>query len=188
MKTRITLTYLLFLAFVCTLSAQNSSSNHKRVTKFEVGYMMGGTPSNHYFAFNEGFSVNALHGVLLSKHFTVSGGLGFEELKEGNLMPMFLDVEAYSKSGKGYFNFRSGYSVAWSSRTVVNENYKYRGGFLFSVGYGFRVFQNPKFKVHFMPSYNFRQTRLNYLPGPDSDPYTAIRRIHLLSLKLAVTI
>ena len=62
MKTRTTLSFLLFLASIWTLSAQDSSSNNKRITKFEVGYMMGGTPSNHYFAFNEGFSVNALHG------------------------------------------------------------------------------------------------------------------------------
>lgn len=191
MKTTVIL--LLFsVLFTLDSAAQTTLTTNKktRYTKLEAGYTTGGTFSNHYFAMNDGLVLGLYHGVKLSDHFSVSLGVGFEHLKEGVLLPMMLDVEAYGVKRKGYFNFKAGYSLGWSSRTIINKDYNYKGGYLFSLGYGFQLFKNEKWKLDFLPSYNFRQTRLSYLPELDTvvTPYVAKRKIHLISFKIVVSI
>ncbi|MEO1518663.1 MAG: hypothetical protein AAFV95_26855 [Bacteroidota bacterium] len=181
----------MLLTMIGELSAQSTDknfTNKSRLTKFELAYQLGGTPRNHYFAYNDGIRLSLTHGIRLRPRFSLSAGLGYERLKEGELMPLMVDAQWTTPNGRTYWNFKMGHSIGWSHRSSVNPDYDYKGGYLFGLGYGSHLFQWEKLGLAFQASYNYRHTRLRYLPEPGGSPFTSHTRIHLVSFGFVVII
>ena len=174
---------IFFTSLLSTANAQKDANSKSRASKVELGYAFGGTPRYHYLASYSGFTGSLLHGLKLSDQFHLYAGLGLEKLSDRNILPLIADFDYYNKKGNQFLNAKTGYAFAWGTRTEVDNNYQYRGGFHFSIGYGFHLLTQSKFNLRFLAAYNYRDTKLRYQALPDSPIYEDASKTHLFSFK-----
>lgn len=184
------LTLLLFFSCFLLLQTkaqeQTTSPTKNSITKFELGYHFGGDFSNYYLAYHGGFGLGIFQGFKVSKQFSMHGGMGIEQLKDGILLPMMVDFDYYNKKQNRFINFKTGYSIGWNTTGVGNKAFKYKGGGLVSMGYGFKLFEKEKLQGSLLLSYNFRETHVQYQREENGEIIAANRTIHLLSIKTSL--
>lgn len=177
------------LSFICVplfLFAQTDSSKVKRVTKLETGYMFGGIINLNYFASNGAYAFSVGHGVRIIDQIQLIPSVGVERYQDGVLFPFYLDVNAYpNKNKRGFFDVKLGYSAGTNNRSVINIDYRYRGGAVFSVGYGADLYKSEKIKLTLAVSYNLRNAQITYRPFDDEERISSKFSYHLVGGRLA---
>jgi len=174
---------LLIASFSATVNAQSTFDSKSRISKIELGYSLGGTLRYHYVASYNGINVGLFHGYKLSDRFHLSGGFNIEKLSDRTILPLSADIDFYNKKGNQVFNIRAGYAAIWGTRAEVETNYKYKGGLQYSLGYGFQLFKTENWKLSFLASYNFRDTKLVYHSPAKGTNYEDPSKSHLISFK-----
>lgn len=148
--------------------------------------MFGGIVNLNYFASNGAYNFNVGHGVFLADQVALIPTVGVERYQDGILFPFFLDVSAYpNKNKRGFFELKLGYSAGTNNRSAVNIDYRYRGGAVFSVGYGANLYKSDKFKLTLALSYNLRNAKITYRPFDDEERITSKFSYHLLGGRIA---
>lgn len=182
-----------FMLIFCTLplflSAQEEEIQKvKRVTKVETGYMFGGIINLNYFASNGAFSLAAGHGVNIIDRLQIIPTIGVDRFQDGILFPFYADINAYMGKGKkGFVDFKIGYSLGTNKVANVNIDYRYKGGTIFSMGYGANLYKSEKIKLSMAITYNLRNAGITYRPYDDEDRITSRFSYHLVGGKIAAT-
>ncbi len=173
----------LITLFYFNFSFSQDDTDSKRTTKVEVGYLFGGTPSYHYLATYSGPTFSLFHGKELSDRLHLYGGFNFEKLTDRTILPVMIDFDYYNQKGNQFFNFNMGYAFAWSAHSETQTSYNYNGGLAFGAAYGVDLLVKEDWKLKFLFSYNYRDTKLTYQTNPDNIKYEDPSKTHLLSLK-----
>lgn len=145
----------------------------------EVGTLAGVEISRNTGDFKFAYAIRYTGAYVLSPHFNVGLGLGFEKYDDISLLPIFLDVHAFLKPrmNTSFFAFQLGYASGWHKEYKQLDNYDFKGGLLMEFDYGRRIpikeklnfniaigmkFQNSGIEINhiFLEDY---EERINYL-------------------------
>ena len=108
---------------------------------FETGLLLGGRINNENFVYESGYFAYLIADVQVSKKVYYGLGSGFNMLEDKTFIPVFVDFkgsfESFNKSSS-YFSCQLGYSIASYNDDFEYENVNYKGGIMFSPGFGYR--------------------------------------------------
>lgn len=180
--------FLLFFSMLPLLLFSQIEEEKKleRITKLETGYMFGGIINLNYFATNGAFSVAVGHGVNIADRIQFIPTVGVDRFQDGILFPFYADINAYMGKGKkGFLDFKLGYSLGTNKIANVNIDYRYKGGAIFSAGYGANLYKSEKIKLTIAVTYNLRNAGISYKPYANEDKITTRFSYHLFGGKIA---
>jgi hypothetical protein len=100
MNNKIPILLILFIITFGTISAQEKQSGKKTQSyqKLEAGYMFGGQAYNDNFSYNPGVQAHGVFGFHISNRFNIGFGLGYYQLTKERFLPIFAEVNGYTKS------------------------------------------------------------------------------------------
>ncbi len=177
---------ILYLIPFSLLAQETVVKKVERVTKVETGYMFGGILNLNYLAFNGAFSVAAGHGVKIVDRVQIIPTVGVDRFQDGILFPFYADINAYlGKGKKGFLDFKLGYSIGTNKIANINIDYRYKGGAVFSAGYGANLYKSDKFKLTMAFTYNLRNAGITYKPYDDAQKVSTRFSYHLIGGKVA---
>lgn len=167
MNNKIPILLILLIITFETISAQEKQSGKKiqSYQKLEVGYMFGGQAYNDNFSYNPGFQAHGVFGFDISKRFNIGFGLGYYQLTKERFLPIFAEVNGYTKSkGKisNLITMQLGYAPGWYNEQIGYSNYHYSGGIIFDAGFGLQIQINNNVSAYFKVSYRHQFAHISY--------------------------
>lgn len=177
----ITLLLTFCLLLTSDLSAQNDTTT-TRITQLEAGYLAGISGDGFFFVLNQGLGFSVAHGRQWTD-FTIMGGVGFEKLDDGNLLPIFLQIsKPVGKRKRTTFRLKGGYALGFRDTPVINQEYDFRGGWTLQPAVGFRLLQRSKIAVKTWVGYKYQQGRFTFRPFAGNGVTTSVFHYHFFTL------
>lgn len=178
--------FLLLLLFCTNARSQQVSEKGNRVTQLEAGYLAGVSGDGFFFVLNQGFGYSVAHGYKWTD-FMVMGGIGFEKLEDGNLLPLFIQVgKPVGKKQRTVFRLKGGYALGFRESPVVNQEYNYKGGWMLQPAFGFRMLKRKKLELKTWVGYKYQQGKFEFKPFAGNRATTSVFHYHFLTLNIGV--
>ena len=180
---------LVVAAFACIASASLAQDKkEKEPIQFhpalEVNYAIGGLINSDNFVFKNGLGLHAIADFEFHEKVYAGIGVGYEQLGEDRLLPIFMDLKAFLKKSKrsAYFTGQLGYALMWNNDLANYNSYTYTGGILFSPGVGYKLPLENAGTVMFNVSYRQQYGGIEYESGGEN--YTDRLSFTLLAFKI----
>ena len=180
---------LVAVAITCvTLHSMAQEEKSKEPLKLhpalELNYAIGGLINSDNFVFKSGLGIHAIADFEVSKKVYVGAGVGYEQLDEDQLLPIFFDLKAFAKKDKRsvYFTGQLGYALMWNDDLARYNSYTYTGGILFSPGVGYKLPVKKAGTIMFNVSYRQQYGSIEYESAGEN--YTDRLSFSLLAFKI----
>jgi len=185
----------LLLATSTSLFGQNATATNadsKKESgfeaKIEAGYFGGVVINLNLVIYNSAFGASFSPGYRVNDYFAIYPGVGIERYEDGVLIPFFIDFESYiSPKKRAYVDARIGYSTGFNNQSI-NIQYDYKGGVLFGVGLGCRLYNNEHLRLALQASYEYRRARYTYQPFTNSSEVVSNFDYQLFSARLVFSL
>jgi len=181
---------LVAVAFTCislVSTAQDKKEDKepiKLLPALEINYAVGGLINSDNFVFKNGLGLHAIADFEFHEKVYAGVGVGYEQLGEDQLLPIFFDLKAFLKKSKRstYFTGQLGYALMWNDDLANYNSYTYTGGILFSPGVGYKLPLENAGTVMFNVSYRQQYGSIEYESGGEN--YTDRLSFTLLAFKI----
>ena len=166
---------------------ENSKEKDKIDLKYsiEAGYTVGGQIVKENFIFESGVTFQYLTDIKISSRIYYGLGLGIEKYDTETFIPVFLSFKGLIKKKKDapYLSFQMGYSFAWDKGFNNYANYNYKGGLLFSTGFG-RIFDiKEDYNIMIYVNFKHQFAKIDYETF-DMNIYTENLNFDMISLRI----
>lgn len=130
----------------------------------EAGLMIGGQISNDNFIYKSGWLVQYTADAQVCTRVFYGVGAGIEKFDAETFIPLFASFKGLlkKKDSTPYLTAQLGYAFASNENYYSYANYKYRGGVLFSPGFGYRLSIKDKYFVLISVNYKHQFARVQY--------------------------
>jgi hypothetical protein len=184
---------LLFIAFL-PAQAQGDDEKEGKESKalhlhhtLELGYTIGGQVSNDNFIYKAGLLGQYTADFQVSTRVYYGLGIGYEKLDRERFIPLFASFKGLlkKKDSTPFLTAQIGYALASNENIYSYEGYSYRGGILFSPGFGYKLNVKDKYSVLFSVNYKHQFARIRYKTF-DDHIYADNLNFDLLSFRIGV--
>jgi len=148
--------------------AQDDEKEDKEAFKLhhvvEAGLTIGGQVSNDNFIYKSGWLLQYTADIQVSTRVSYGLGAGIEKLTDETFIPLFASFKGLlkKKDSTPYLTAQMGYAFASNENYYSYANYKYRGGVLFSPGFGYKLSVKDKYFVLMSVNYKHQFGRVQY--------------------------
>lgn len=187
--------WLLMLVSFLPASAQDedetdSDKESKSVNlhhTFELGYVVGGQISNDNFIYKAGLMGQYTADFQVSTRVFYGAGIGYEKLDQETFIPIFASFKGLlkKKDSSPFLTAQLGYALGLNKNMYSYEGYSYRGGILFSPGFGYKLSVKDKYSVLFSVNYKHQFARIRY-KTLDAHTYADNLNFDLLSFRIGI--
>lgn len=119
--------------------------------------------------------------VALGDHFHLGAGIAYEKYDDFQLLPIFLDIHAYTRKqmNSPFFAMQIGYAHGWDKRYQSLEYYDFKGGALIAFDYGRRIPIQKSTSFSIALGLRFQQSRIQF---DDASLYEYKEQINMILL------
>lgn len=130
----------------------------------ELGFSIGGQVSNDNFVLETGKLFQYTADLQASTRVYYGIGAGIEKFDSETFIPVFASFKGLlkKKDSTPYLTAQMGYAFASNSSLYSYDGYSYRGGILFSPGFGYKLSVKDKYSILFSVNYKHQFAKLNY--------------------------
>lgn len=142
-------------------SKSNSLNLHHTL---EAGYTIGGQISNDNFIYKAGLSGQYTADFQVSTRVFYGVGIGYEKYDSETFIPIFASFKGLlkKKDNTPFLTAQLGYALGSNRNLYSYEGYSYKGGILFSPGWGYKFSVKDKFSLLFSINYKHQFARIKY--------------------------
>jgi hypothetical protein len=183
---------LLFISFT-DVSAQDDEKDDKAGKSvnlhhtFELGYSLGGQVSNDNFIYKAGMMGQYTADFQASSRVYYGAGIGYEKLDQQTFIPLFASFKGLlkKKDSTPFLSAQLGYALGFDKNMYSYQGYSYRGGILFSPGWGYKLSVKDKYAILFSVNYKHQFAKIRY-KALDNHRYEDNLNFDLLSFRIGV--
>lgn len=130
----------------------------------EAGLTIGGQVSNDNFIYKSGWLLQYTADVQVSTRVYYGIGGGIEKFDDETFFPLYASFKGLlkKKDSTPYLTAQMGYAFASNTNYYSYAGYRYRGGILFSPGFGYKLSVKDKYSVLFSVNYKHQFARVQY--------------------------
>jgi hypothetical protein len=153
----------------------------------EVGYTIGGQVSNDNFIYKAGLLGQYTADFQVSTRVFYGAGIGYEKLGQETFIPIFASFKGLlkKKDSTPFLTAQMGYALGSNKNMYSYEGYSYRGGILFSPGFGYKLNVRDKYSILVSVNYKHQFARIRY-KTLDDHTYADNLNYDLLSFRIGV--
>jgi hypothetical protein len=186
--------FFAFISFAIPVSAQEDEDEEDKGNKalplshsLEAGFSIGGQLSNDNFVYETVKLVQYTAYVQASTRVYYGIGMGYEKFDKETFIPLFASFKGLlkKKDSTPYLTAQLGYAFGSNSNLYNYEGYSYRGGILFSPGFGYKLSVKDKYSILFSVNYKHQFAKLRY-KTLDNHIYREEINFDLLSFRVGV--
>jgi hypothetical protein len=196
-----TVQYCLKLCFCCLLLlipftaayAQDDEKDDKSSKSanlhhtLELGYSLGGQISNDNFIYKAGLHGQYTADFQVSSRVYYGAGIGYEKLDQETFIPLFASFKGLlkKKDSTPYLTAQLGYALGSNKNLYSYQGYSYRGGILFSPGFGYKLSVKDKYSILLSVNYKHQFAKIKY-KSLDNHTYEDNLNFDLLTFRIGV--
>ncbi len=130
----------------------------------EAGYAIGGQISNDNFIYKAGLSGQYTADFQVSTRVFYGAGIGYEKFDSETFIPIFASFKGLlkKKDNTPFLTAQLGYALGSNKDLYSYEGYSYKGGILFSPGWGYKFSVKDKYSFLFSINYKHQFARIKY--------------------------
>lgn len=160
----------------------------QRLSQVDAAYLMGVSGDGYFFELDHGFEASLAHGANWGD-FSLLGGAGYARFQRSGLVPVFMEASTLlGRKGRSHFGLRGGYSFAHRLGRTKLEEYRLKGGWFVSPGYGLTLFENKIGKLTARLGYRYQHSVLEFQPFDGGSKIRSPQHYHFIFSKLAWTL
>ncbi len=165
-------------------SKKRSPSLHHTL---EVGYTFGGQLTNDNFIYKAGLSGQYTADFQVSTRVFYGVGVGFDKYDNERFIPLFASFKGLlsKKDNTPFLTAQLGYALGSNKNLYSYEGYSYKGGIVFSPGWGYKFSVKDKYAFLFSINYKHQFARIKY-KTLDAHTYEDNINFNLLSFRVGV--
>lgn len=176
----------ILLAGSITSEAQaDHEVNITKCVRIEGGYIFGNQIFSSVPLAAPGIFLAYTYGMKLSPGVGLGIGSALNLFEMETFVPVYLNMLIFhkTKANTNFFDFQSGYSLAWSQGFGHYESYSYKGGLQLVAGLGRRFKLDDHFYLILKASYSHQLATLKY-STPSADNITRHLTYHMVTLSM----
>lgn len=153
----------------------------------EAGYAIGGQLSNDNFVYKAGLSAQYTADFQVSTRVFYGAGIGYDKYDNETFIPLFASFKGLlnKKDNTPFLTAQLGYALGANKNIFSYEGYAFKGGILFSPGWGYRFNVNDKYAFLFSINYKHQFAKIKY-NSFDSHTYQDNINYNLLSIRVGI--
>jgi hypothetical protein len=185
--------YLLLFSFSVAYAQDDDKEEDKGSKKanlhhtLEVGYLLGGQLSNDNFIYKAGLQAQYTADFQVSSRVLYGAGFGYEKLDQETFIPLFASFKGLlkKKDSTPFLTAQLGYALGSNKNIYSYQGYSYKGGILFSPGWGYKLSVKDKYSILFSVNYKHQFAKIKY-KSLDNHTYEDNLNFDLLIFRIGV--
>jgi hypothetical protein len=178
----------------CTVSYAQDDEKEDKGSKYvnlhhtlELGYSLGGQISNDNFIYKAGLLGQYTADFQVSSRVYYGAGMGYEKLDHEIFIPIFASFKGLlkKKDSTPFLTAQLGYALGSNKNLYSYQGYSYRGGILFSPGWGYKLSVKDKYAILFSVNYKHQFAKIRY-KTLDNHRYEDNLNFDMLSFRIGV--